>query len=586
MLMMGVILFVAGFFSYQYLNANYQRETQKNQDRLARITRLCFQNIWPQPAGKIDAECKRLFANLPMRLTVISDDGRVLGDSQANPVTMENHRTNDRPEILFALQNRPGRDIRASETLGMQFRYFAEPIEKDKKVVGVVRVAMPIRAIADGQNIIRNSLVWAALVAVGVAVIIAGMLSWVWHKPVRQITKTAREIADGNLSAKAYVRGADELGQLAAALNEMRESLATQIKTISTQREHLSVVVRNLREGVIALDSKGHIVLMNSAATSLLTVDPENTTGRHLQSVVRVPDVLDIFQQVRETEKPAGKQIEIQTDHGLRILDLHAANFAALNQDGIAILLVIRDITKIARTAAMKTEFVANASHELRTPLATIRAAVDSLALIEPNDKDALTKFTGMLNRHVARLEEMTKDLLDLNRVETGRYSLNMEKIDLAVLGHWAENHFAQATKDKKVILKILAEPPHTAFESDQSRIKSILQNLIDNAIKFTPPDGWVECNIRLKDDNLCIQVSDTGCGIPADMQDKVFERFFQVELSRTGDTETRGTGLGLAIVKHATECLGGNIYLKSTQGKATTITVNIPKPSGKPACR
>ena len=577
LLMMGVILFVAGFFSYRYLNANYQRDSRENQGRLARITKLYFQRDWPRLAGQIDADCKRLFANRTMRLTVIADDGRVLGDSQARAATMENHRTDDRPEVLQALKGQAGRDIRSSETLGSQFRYFAEPIEKGGKILGVVRLAMPVRAIAEGRNVIRNALTWAAMVAVGVAVVIAGMLSWMWHKPIRQITETARAIAAGNLSAKAPAGGSDELAQLARALNEMRESLATQIKTITSQREHLSVIVRNLREGVIALDSEGKIVLMNAAAGGLFAADSQETIGLHLQSVVRVPDVLDIFHQAMETGKSAGKQIEFETGHGLRILDLHAANFSSPGQDGIAVLLVVRDITEIARTAAMKTEFVANASHELRTPLATIRAAVDSLAMVEPGDTDALAKFTDMLNRHVARLEEMTKDLLDLNIAETADRRGNIEKIDLAELGNWAENHFAQAARDKGVELKIIAAYSEAAFESDQERVKSILQNLIDNAVKFTPAAGLVECSLGLEAGHLCIEVRDTGRGIPAEMQDKVFERFFQVEPSRTGDTKIRGTGLGLAIVKHATERLNGLVNLKSAPGKGTTITVTIP---------
>jgi len=178
----------------------------------------------------------------------------------------------------------------------------------------------------------------------------------------------------------------------------------------------------------------------------------------------------------------------------------------------------------------------------------------------------------------------MTKDLLDLNRVETTEDLLNLKEIDPTILANWAENHFAQTAKNKKVILKITAEAHNTTFESDRTMIQSILQNLIDNAIKFMPADGWVECNIRLEENQLCIQVSDTGCGIPTDMQDKIFERFFQVEQSRTGDTKIRGTGLGLAIVKHTTERLGGSIHLKSMQGKGTTITVMIPKSSPKPS--
>ncbi|MCD4825066.1 MAG: cell wall metabolism sensor histidine kinase WalK [Phycisphaerae bacterium] len=576
-LLMGIILAVGGFFSYRYLNANYQRENLENQCRMARMSQLHFQRIWLRPAGEIDAACKQLFADSPMRMTVIAADGRVLGDSQADPLTMENHKTDDRPEILNALRGDSGKDTRASETLGMEFRYFAEPITKYGKVVGVVRVAMPIRAIAEGRAVIRNALLWAALAAIAVTVVIAGMLSWMWHRPLGQITQTARNIAAGDLTAKAHVRGSDELAQLAAALNEMRQSLATQIDTITSQQAHLSAVVRNLREGVIALDDGGNVVLINQAAAELLAADAESAVGRHLQEVARIPDVLDAFSRAAESHKPVSRQIEVATNHGRRIVDLHAEKVAADSSDDIAVLLVLRDITETARITAMKTEFVANASHELRTPLATIRAAVDSLTSVGADDSEEVGKILPILDRHVRRLEDMTHDLLDLHVIETARQQLSVEKIELASLADWVKDHFAQAAGDKNVELTSNTTQPATAFESDQTLIKLILQNLIDNAIKFTPASGRVQCLIQPEDDRLRIQVSDTGCGIPPDMQEKVFERFFQAEPSRTGDTKVRGTGLGLAIVKHATDRLGGNIMLESTPGEGTTVTIRIP---------
>ena len=244
---------------------------------------------------------------------------------------------------------------------------------------------------------------------------------------------------------------------------------------------------------------------------------------------------------------------------------------------GIAALLVLRDITEIARAAAMKAEFVANASHELRTPLATLRAAVDSLLHTQGEEPENISRILPILDRHVARLEEMTNDLLDLNIIETAKQQLRTEKIELASLVAWAEEHFAQAAGDKNVELKISTTQPFSMFASDRRLIQLILQNLIDNAIKFTPAAGRVECRLRVEDNHLGIEVSDTGCGIPAEMTERVFERFFQIDAARTGDTKVRGTGLGLAIVKHATERLGGKVMLDSTPGKGTTVIVEIP---------
>lgn len=578
LLLMGIILSVGGLLSYGHLNANYLRQSRDNQYRMVRISVLHFQRSWPQAAGDIDTECKQLFTDSSMRMTVIATDGRVLGDSQADPLTMENHKTDDRPEILDALRGESGNNIRSSETLGMEFRYFAKPVRKDGKVVGVVRVAMPVRAIAEGRAVIRNTLLWAAMAALSVAVIIAAMLSWIWHAPLKQITQAAREIAAGDLSAKANVRGSDELAQLAEALNEMRKSLATQIDTIISQREHLSAVVHNLREGVIALDKRGRMVLVNKSAAELLAIDEHEAVGQHLQAVVRIPDILDVYERAVETHDRLARQIEITTTCGQRTVDLHAANVTTTTTDSIAVLLVLSDITEITRAAAMRTQFVANASHELRTPLATLRAAVDSLVSAEDDDSESTRKILPILDRHVGRLEAMTKDLLNLHRIETARQRVNVDKIELASLVARASDYFTQVADDKKVELKINADQPSAVFESDRTLIQMILQNLIDNAIKFTPAGGKVDCFLKIEAHQLHLCVSDTGSGIPADMQERVFERFFQAEPSRSGDTKIRGTGLGLAIVKHATERLGGQLSLESTPNQGTTVTINLPK--------
>jgi len=577
LLLVGVILLIGGLVSYRWLDANYQQRSWDNQRRITEICRLHFQRSWPRPASEIDAECKQMFGDSPMRLTVINADGRVLGDSQANPHHMENHKTNDRPEVISALRGRFGWARRSSETLGVEFRYFAEPIIIGNKVVGIVRVAMPIRAIAEERAVIHNVLLLASSAAVAVTIVMAALLGWIWYRPLKQIARTARAVAAGDLAAKAHVRGSDELAQLAAALNEMRQSLATQIDTITTQREHLWAIVQNLREGVIALDGGGHIVLMNQAAAKLLGVDAESVIGQHLQSVVRTPDVLDLFNRVVETGEPADGRIELATDHGQLTIDLHTAKVAEAFQKGIATLLVMRDITEITRAVTMKTDFVANASHELRTPLATIRAAVDSLISAEADDLDSIQKVLPILDRHVARLEEMVKDLLDLHIVETAKQKVHADRIKLASLVAWAKEHFAQPARDKSIELKIDTTRPDLVFKSNRTLIHLILQNLVDNAIKFTPPAGSVECRLRPQGNNLFIQVIDTGCGIPPGMQGRVFERFFQIEPSRSGDTKVRGTGLGLAIVKHATERLGGKITLDSAPGRGTTVTVMIP---------
>ncbi|MCD6378334.1 MAG: HAMP domain-containing protein [Planctomycetes bacterium] len=577
LLLIAVIVSIVGILAYHYLNANYQRENIKYQQQLVHIARLHFLHLWPSSRDKIDSECKKMMGNSPIRLTVIAKDGTVLGDSQADPHTMENHKTDDRPEVLAALKGKSGRDIRSSETLGVKFRYFAEPISINGKIVGLVRIAMPIHTIVEGRRLIRNALLYAVLVAAAVAIIIGALLGWIWHRPLNQITLTARKIATGDLTAKANIHGSDELAQLAAALNEMRQNLASQIDTIMSQREHLSAVVENLHEGVIATNNEGHVILMNKSAADMLGVDSTQAAGKHLQELIRIPDLLETINQVFETDTSIDRQIEVSTGKAQRILWIHATKIAREASENIAVLIVLRDITEIARAAAMKADFVANASHELRTPIATLRTAVDSLLEVQDKVPGDLGKIFHILDRQINRLEEMTKDLLDLNIVESAKGQISAEQIELSSLVTWAKERFNHSAEEKSINLEIVATDPSFSFTSDKRLIQMIIQNLLDNAIKFTPAGGQVKCLLNAKNNHLLIQVSDTGCGIPPELHERIFERFFQVEPSRSGDAKSRGTGLGLAIVKHATERLGGKITLHSKPGKGTTITITIP---------
>jgi two-component system phosphate regulon sensor histidine kinase PhoR len=231
----------------------------------------------------------------------------------------------------------------------------------------------------------------------------------------------------------------------------------------------------------------------------------------------------------------------------------------------------------MAAAAAMKAQFVANASHELRTPLATIRAAIDELVALQPGGAEELAKLTSVLDRHVARLENMTKDLLDLHLVESSTFALRLQEVALGELAQWVTAQFETPAQDKGLQLHVEAAQPAHVFRSDRKLLELILRNLVDNAIKFTPAGGRVECALEATEQGVLLRVSDTGCGIRPQDQPRVFERFFQSDAARTGDSRTRGTGLGLAIVKHAAERLGAKIDLQSELGRGTQVTALLP---------
>jgi two-component system phosphate regulon sensor histidine kinase PhoR len=592
LLIVAIVTAAAGLISYRSLKAMFLHETESYQDHMAVMARECLERLWPAADPDVDRFCKRLPEELtaqaeagdrplpphalPIRVTVVAADGRVLGDSHSDPTRMANHKTNDRPEVVAALGGKPGRDSRQSETLRVEYRYVALPIQHEGRTVAAVRVAVPAMALLQNQAAIRDVLLAAAAAAHAACALVGRLGNWTWYRPLRQIAESASLIASGDLEHRVPISGSGELAQLAVALNEMREGLADQIATITAQHENLATVLASLRDAVIALDAGGKVILANRAAKALLAPQGAEIEGLHLQALVRAVGITDAYHESVSSGRPVARQVETDLRGLPRHLDVLVTPMTA-TEHGLVRLVVVRDVTDLVQAAAMKAEFVANASHELRTPLASLRAAADSLGDVDPADREDLARVTGVIDRQVRRLEALTLDLLDLHRVESARQPPALAPITPASLVEWLQAQFAERAKEKGLALELAAPAPNDAFTSDRQLVELVLQNLADNAIKFTPSGGRVACAIERLGDAMHLRVSDTGCGIRREDQARVFERFFQVDASRTGNGEARGTGLGLAIVKHACERLGATVSLESELGKGTAVTVVVP---------
>ncbi|MBN1852662.1 MAG: HAMP domain-containing protein [Pirellulales bacterium] len=576
LLLVAIVITVSLVFAYLYLDREYHYRQIQHQQQVVELLRLHFEETWPRTTERINAECRKIGQLLPMRVTVIDHRGCVLGDSEYDYLGMDNHKTPDRPEVIQALQGKVGQASRFSTTTGIEYQYLSRPIRFKGQVVAIARAAMPFRKIAQDQKFILGAMGWTTVAAASVTVVLGLLLSWLWFAPIRQITHAARRIASGELTHRANISGPHELVKLGEALNEMGQNISMQIETIAAQRENLAAVVANLSEGIVALDANRDIILMNRSAASLFASDKTNLIGQNIETVVQVPEAIAALDEL-SSENDISRQLCVHRDGKRHIVNLQAVEIPQIPAGGIRTLIVAHDLTDVFRTAEIKTEFVANASHELRTPLATIRAAVDSLPAVGPVGDEAFDRVCDILNRHTARLEDIIKDLLDLHLIESTKQRLRLEPIRIASLAKWAKDHFAESARDKRVHFIVDGCESFQQINSDRTLLQLILQNLIDNAIKFTNPGGRVECSFQLSSGQLRICVSDTGCGIPTEFQDRVFERFFQAEPSRAGDSKIRGTGLGLAIVKHAAERLAASVSLTSEPDRGTGVQILLP---------
>ncbi len=531
------------------------------------------------------------------RVTVTLADGTVLADSAADAAKMENH--SDRPEIIDALNSDEGwgQATRYSKTVGEDLLYVARRVGVKEEPVATIRVALTMQSIS--RRVEANErLIWrVVLLGFGAACVFAMGLGMLWSRPIRRITVAARSLSRGDLTARARVVGSDELAGLAQSLNQMRDNLANQMDTIERHKRTLASLLTQLQEGVIVVDAAGKLVLINPAAQRLLGLAAGAEAmliGKPVVEFIKDETVIGMLQAHKSPSYNEQDEARIQVQLGSRqIWILARAGDIVLPGSSMpqdpgehrisGRLLVLTDVTEFQQMIQMKTDFAANASHELRTPLSAIRGATETLLDIDfTSDPQRAHHFVDMIDRHSSRLESIMNDLLDLSRIESSPTRFKASAISLhEVLTGLYQRH--QEKLAQKGIQWVVDKPADLdAVMLNSYLIRLILDNLVDNACKFTPEGGTVavRCRRHLREDTdgsqLEISVSDTGAGIPEEDRDRVFERFYQVSRDRAGTMP--GTGLGLSIVRHGVSAMKGTVKLTSTLGEGTTFSIYIPQ--------
>lgn len=516
------------------------------------------------------AECAAMSDRTGMRLTVIALDGRVLADSHARAASMENH--GHRREVIEALAGRVGHDERTSASVGHSFNYVAVPLMRDGKVEAVVRVAAPVE---DFQNREAAMIKWVMVglaVSLPLALFIAFVFSRTLARPVQEVGSLAQRLATGDLETSVEVTGKDEVAQVAESLERMRIHLVDRISQVQQQRQDLEVTLGNLEEGVIAVNEQGVVLKANPAARELLGTEG-SLVGWPLTVGLRHNAMTALWSEaIRSAHPELRRDVNLDGSGAPRTVTVTIVRVKDPDTP-IAWLMCFRDITERARSAAMKADFVANASHELRTPVAAIRAAVETL---QSNGLDGPTRsrFMSVINRNVVRLQNLTEDLMHLNKVESPTAELIVGEFDPGELISALRSSFSEAVRQKNAEIHWECDVPLVV--TDPRWLELVLKNLIDNAVKFIATGGRVDIRCRPEGDRVIFEVRDDGCGIPREDLERVFERFYQVDKSR--GQNIGGTGLGLAIVKHAVHAMGGEVTITSELGHGATVGFWIPQ--------
>lgn len=493
------------------------------------------------------------YADDSLRLTLVDADGRVLCDSDVDAAALENHA--DRPEIAQAFGSGVGHSVRRSDTLSANLYYYALRLEDGR----VLRVGLERDNLFDLFGDAYPYALFVMCVLLVLAVILAVVLT---KKLLRPIKRLAEDIDALPLAPEEEYK---ELSPFVREIKSQRLHIKSQMRTIQEEKNKLSAILRNMAEGLILLDADRRVLLVNESARRLLNADQESTEspfseGENLLYLTRNAALCDCVSSAAEgtsrseTIRLGERQVRVLASPVNR--DDH--------RDGVVCLLL--DVTETARAEHMKQEFTANVSHELKTPLTSISGYAEMIenGMAQPED---VKKFAATIHREAGRLLTLIRDIIKLSELdEGGDLSAPDELVDLYDLAGECVARLRLSADRHGVELTLQGE--HTSVVGNPTMLSELIYNLCDNAIRYNREEGSVTITVG----QGVLEVSDTGIGIPARHLDRVFERFYRVDKSRS--KQTGGTGLGLAIVKHVAEQHHARLELESQEGEGTTVRV------------
>lgn len=612
----GLLIAVALGTSFWLVTQDQQRRYNEDLTRqlltAARMLREALREDWELFDASSVAGLVHTLRRDGASVVVISTDGRVLIDTTGASGIADSLL--DRPETQQALLTGWGRGTLRLRADQHESRVVAVRVGNDRSTLGVVWLARPTWTIDAAWHSLGRLAAAIGAIALLSSLTLAVALTRLRARLLRRLAETAQSLSAGDLSAKADVVGYDEYAMLSSALNQMRERLARQVETIDRQRLTLQALVDQLHEGVVVVGPDGHIALINPEAIQLLgltTEEPSDHTrmiGMPLERCIPQHDLQQMLRGEHPASWSAGAKrgvgrpardpsVAHKPEQEIRIQvagaggDVHLlarasditlpSGPAASGESSPGRMLVLTDITDLTRTVRIKTDFVANASHELRTPLAAVRAAVETLLEIDPaRETEAARRFIAAVDRQIQRLEAMVSDLLDLSRLESPTARFEPQALSIQRELDELQARFVQRLESGKIKweTQVLNGPVQTVV-AHPHLFRLVLDNLVDNAIKFTDPGGHVRVRCATGRGWTSFEVADNGCGIPEAAQERVFERFYQIERARSG--QERGTGLGLAIVRHAVAALNGMVSLHSKPGEGTRVVMRLAQPVG-----
>ena len=504
-------------------------------------------------------------------IRVMDQDSKIIGTSDPDSQDIVGSRSTEKLVANANYQGTAQTEIRLDSQTGKRILIWSEPIMSDGQIVGNLYLNTKIENVYAQLEQINTIMARGTIISLAVTAFLGVLLAQTITRPISDMRKQALAMSRGNFSRKVKVYGYDEIGQLAITFNNLTKKLQDAQATTEAEKRKLSSVLTNMTDGVLTTDRRGRVILINDTALSMLKVSRETSLSKPITEVLGIEDTYTFDQLLSEKES-----IILNYSNEKRLLYLRA-NFSVIQREtGFinGLIVVLHDITEQEKIDEERREFVANVSHELRTPLTTMRSYLEALADGAMDDKELAPRFLNIAQTETERMIRLVNDLLQLSKLDNTDYKLSTTWVDFGRYFHRIIDRF-EMSKSRNVTFKRLIPTDPIGVEIDEDKITQVLDNIISNALKYSPEGGQVTFKLQVIGQFVEISIRDEGMGIPKENVAKIFERFYRVDKARS--RKMGGTGLGLAIAKEMIEAHKGHIWASSEEGKGTTIFFTLP---------
>lgn len=514
-------------------------------------------------------------------IRVIDAKGVIRGTSNNADRSMVGQKTTDRNVKDVIYNTRSYQQISYNKTNNTRYFISVVPLINTSgatnNLTGVVYIRANLESVYQNVNNIMLIFVVAALIAITIGLFLAVLIARAITRPIEEMRQRTMQIARGDYSGQVQIYGDDELGQLAAAVNDLSVRVEESQELTESERRRLDSVLGYMTDGVLATDRRGRITIVNEMATDFLDLENDQIVGKSIL------DILDLrgsvtLRDLLENQDP--EVLDLSTDE--QDLILHASFALIQRESGFisGLVCVLHDVTEQQKIDQDRKRFVSNVSHELRTPLTSMKSYIEALVDGAWKDPNVAPNFLKVTQEETDRMMRMINDLLNLSRMDLGTARLDKEYVNLNELFNHILDRFDMILKngeksEKNYTIKRDFTRRDIWVEVDTDKIQQVLDNIMNNAIKYSPDGGVITCRLVETHNHVIMSITDQGLGIPKEAISHVFDRFYRVDKARS--RAQGGTGLGLAISKEVVQMHGGRIWVESREGEGSTFYISLP---------